>query len=70
MDTDDENDKNRKKVKNHCHYTGKFRGAVHSKYNLNYKVVKDSPIIIHSANYDTHFIINQLAEEFKAKLIV
>ena len=70
MDTDDENYKNRKKVKNHCHYTGKFRGAVHSKCSLNYKVVKDSPIIIHNANYDTHFIINQLAEEFKAKLIV
>ena len=26
------------------------------------------PIIIHNASYDTHFIINQLAEEFKGKL--
>ena len=68
VDKDDENYKNRKKVKDHCHYTGKFRGAAHSKCNLNYKVPKDIPIIIHNASYDTHFIINQLAEEFKGEL--
>ena len=68
MIKDDENYINRKKVKNHCHYTGKFRGAAHSKCNLNYKVSKDILIIIHNASYDTHFIINQLAEEFKGKL--
>ena len=31
MDKDDENYKNRKKVKDHCYYTGKFRRAAHSK---------------------------------------
>ena len=67
MDKDDENYKNKRKVKDHCHYTGKFRGAAHSKCNLNYKVPKDIPIIIHDASYDTHFIINQLAEEFKGE---
>ena len=61
-DEDDENYKNRKKVRYHYHYTGKVRGAAHSKYNLNSKVPKDIPIIIHNASYDTHFIINQLAE--------
>ena len=61
-DEDDENHKNRKKVKAHCHYTGKFRGAANSKYNLNCKVPKNIPIIIHNASYDTRFIINQLAE--------
>ena len=40
----------------------------HSKCSLNYKVPKDIPIIIHNASYDTHFIINQLAEELKSKL--
>ena len=68
MDIDDENYKNKRKVKDHCHYTGKFRGAAHSKCNLNYKVPKDIPIIIHNASYDTHFITNQLAEEFKDEL--
>ena len=65
---DDENYKSRRKVKDDCHYTGKFRGAAHSKCNLNYKVPKDIPIIIHKASYDTHFKINQLAEEFKGEI--
>ena len=37
----DKNDKiyiNKKKVKYHCHYTGKFREAANSKCKLNYKV--------------------------------
>ena len=68
VDKDDKNYKNKRKVKDHCHYTGKFRGAAHSKCNLNYKVPKDIPVIIHNASYDTYFIINQLAEEFKGKL--
>ena len=68
MDKDDENYKNKRKAKGHCHYTGKFRGAAHSKGNLNYKVSKDILIIIHNASCDTHFIINQLAEEFKGEL--
>ena len=50
MDKDDGNYKNRKKVKDHCHYTEKFRGADHSKCNLNFKVPKDVPIIIHNAS--------------------
>ena len=57
-----------KNVKDHCNYTGKFRGAAHSKCSLNYKVPKDLPIIIHNASYDTHFIINQLVGEFKGEL--
>ena len=67
-DKNDENYTNRKKVKDHCHYTGKFTGAAHSKCNSNYKVPKDIPIIICNASFDTHFKINQLAEEFKGEL--
>ena len=47
--------------------TGKFRGAAHSKCNLKYQVSKNIPIVIHNAGYDTHFIINQLTEEFKSE---
>ena len=68
MDKNDENYNNRKKVKEHCRYTGKFRGSTHSKCNLNYKAVKDIPIIIDNATYNTHFIINQLAEESEGEL--
>ena len=56
---DDENDKN--KVRDHCHYTEKFRGAAHSIFNIRYKVPKEIPIIAHNATYDHHFIIKQLA---------
>ena len=65
IDKDDKNFVNKRKVKDHCHYTGKFRGAAHNKCNLNYKVPKEIPLIIHNATYDTYFMINQLAIEFK-----
>ena len=58
----DKNDKN--KVRDHCNYTGKFRGAAHSICNLRYKVPKEIPIVAHNAAYDHHFVIKQLAEEF------
>ena len=30
----------KKKVRDHCHYTGKFRGVVHNICNLRYNVPK------------------------------
>ena len=56
------------KVKDHCHCTGKFRGAAHTICNLRYKVPKNIPVVIQNDSYDTHFIINQLAKEFKVEL--
>ena len=50
MDKDDKNYINKRKVKDHCQYTGKFRGAAHSKCNLNYNVQREIPIIIHNAS--------------------
>ena len=68
LDKDDKSYTNRKKIKDQCHYTKKLRGAAHSIYNLKYKVPKEIPIIIHNASYDTHFMLNQLAIEFKGEL--
>ena len=32
----------KKKVKDHCHYIGKFRGVPHNICNLKYKIPRDS----------------------------
>ena len=43
-----------------------YRGAAHSICNLKYSVLKKIPIVFHNgSNYDYHFIIKELAEEFK-----
>ena len=56
------------KVRDHCRYTGKFRGAAHSICNLSYKVPREIPVVFHNGStYDYHFIIKQLAEEFKGQ---
>ena len=59
--------KNDKKVKDYCHYTGKFRRAAESICNLRYKVPKEIPIVAHKATYDHHVTIKQLAKEFDGK---
>ena len=67
--TDKDNKKEfklKKKVRDHCHYTGKYRGAAHSICNLRYKTSKEIPVVFHNGStYDYHFIIKQLAREFK-----
>ena len=62
-------DKKYRKVRDHFHYTGEYRGAAHSTCNLKYSVPKRIPIVFHNASkYDYHFIIKELAEEFKKQL--
>ena len=57
------------KVRDHCHYTGRYRGAAHSSCNLRYQIPKDIPVVFHNGStYDYHFIIKQLAREFKGVL--
>ena len=56
---------NNDKVRDHCHFTGKYRGAAHNTCNLRYKVPKNIPVIFHNGStYDYHFIIKELACEF------
>ena len=40
--------KDDKKVRDHCHFTGKYRGTAHSMCNMNYKITKDIPIVSHN----------------------
>ena len=52
------NDFNNDKVKDHCHFTGKYRGAAHNTCNLRYKVPKNISVIFHNGStYDYNFII-------------
>ena len=62
----DKSDKKHHKVRDHCHYTGKYRAAAHNICNLRYKVPKEIPIVFHNGStYDYHFIIKELVKEFE-----
>ena len=62
--TDDE------KVRDHCHVTGKFRGAAHWSCNINFQLTKKIPVIFHNLKgYDSHLIFSEL-NKFDAKISV
>ena len=46
----DNNDKEYYKVRDHCHYTGKYRGATHNISNLRYKTPKKITVIFHNGS--------------------
>ena len=52
----DKSDKKHYKVRDHCHYTGKYRGAAHDICNLRFH---------NGSTYDYHFIIKELVKEFE-----
>ena len=59
-------DKKNYKVRDHCHYTGKYRGAAHNICNLRYKLPKEIPVVFHNGStYDYHSIIKELVKEFE-----
>ena len=60
--------KTKNRVRDHCHYAGKFRGAAHSECKLRYKVPKKIPVVFHNGStYDYNFIIKQLPEEIEGE---
>ena len=51
------------KVRDHCHFTGKYRGAAHNECNLNCKKPLILPVIFHNLQgYDSHLFIKHLAK--------
>ena len=64
IDNDDE------KLRDHCHVTGKFRGAAHWSCNINLQLTKKVPVIFHNLRgYDSHLIFDEL-NKFDVKIDV
>ena len=60
------NDKRYHKVKGHCNYTDKYRGAAHKICNLKHSIPEKKPVVFHNgSNYHYHFIIKELAKRFE-----
>ena len=58
-------DINYRKVTDHCHYTGKYRGPACSICNLKFHVPNEIPVVFYNGSkYDSHFIIKEFANEF------
>ena len=52
-----------KTVRDHCHFTGKLRGAAHNSCNLSYRKPKFFPVNFHNlAGYDVHLFIKNLGK--------
>ena len=54
------------RVRDHCHLTGKFRGAAHEACNLKYRVPKFFPVVFHNlSGYDSHLFLKywEIAKE-------
>ena len=55
-----DDDKNYK-VRDHCHFTCRYRGAAHNTSNLKYKKPNFTPVVFHNlSGYDSHLFIKNL----------
>ena len=56
----------KQKVRDHCHITGKYRGAAHSDCNLKWAISPEKlkiPVIFHNLKgYDCHFIMQKIGD--------
>ena len=63
-------DNNDEEVRDHCHVTGKYRGAAHWSCNINLQLTKNVPIIFPNLKgYDSHLIFCEL-NKFDVKINV
>ena len=53
----------KRKVRDHCHHSGLYRGVAHSSCNLQYKIPSYMPVVFHNlTGYDAHLFIRELAK--------
>ena len=51
------------KIRDHCHYTGRYRGPAHLLCNLRYRIPSYIPIVFHNlSGYDAHLFIKELGK--------
>ena len=66
-----ENRKVKKKVKDHCHVSGNYRGAACNMCNLGMKLTKTIPVIFHNLKgYDSHLLSPELGKFHKKISII
>ena len=59
----DNKEPSKKKVKDHCHITGKFRGAACNDCNLKLRLTRKIPVIFHNLRgYDSHLLMQKLGQ--------
>ena len=49
-------------VRDHCHFTGKFRRGAHSSCNLQFKKPKFTPFFHNLSGYDSHLFVTKLGK--------
>ena len=55
--------KNDRRVRDHCHITGKFRGSAHNQCNRDFTITNKIPVIFHNLKgYDSHFIMQEIGK--------
>ena len=61
-------DKNHQKVRDHCHYTAKYKGVTHNIYNLRLNVLNEISVVFHNgSDCYNHFIIKELTKELEGQ---
>ena len=54
------------RVRDHCHYTGRYRGPAHNSCNLKYRKPKNISVFFHNlSGYDSHLFIKKIGSSNK-----
>ena len=58
------------RVRDHCHFTGRYRGPAHNRCNLKYRNPKNISVFFHNlSGYDSHLFIKKLGSPDKKENI-